>query len=302
MKKEVHDVSPGVSLRRFCILYNSASQFGELPEASRAPHSDEGFGRRPRGDKERAMRFENKVVLVTGGNVGIGRATALAFAKQGAKVVVSARREPEGIAAVKEIQAAGGAAAFVRADVALEADVQALIGQVKKLYGRLDVVFNNAGVEGKVGPIETLTAKDFDDTFAVNVRGSWLVLKYALPLLRESKGVVINNGSVVADIGMAGTSVYAATKGAIATLTRAAAIEVAKEGVRVNSVSPGPIETDMGARFFGTLDNMRGFASTSVPIGRTGQPNDIAEAVLYLASASFVTGQTLTVDGGLISQ
>ena len=249
-------------------------------------------------------RFEGKVVLVTGGSVGIGRATALAFAREGAKVVISARREAEGIAAVKEIQAAGGSASFVRADVASDSDVAAMVAHAVAKFGQLDVVFNNAGIEGKIGPIETLGAADFDETFGVNVRGSWLVMKHALPHLTATKGAIVNNSSVVADLGMAGTTIYAASKGAITTLTRTAAIEFAKSGVRVNGVSPGPIQTDMGARFFGSLDNMRGFAQSSVPLGVPGAPNDIAEAVLYLASAQagFLTGQTLTIDGGMLSQ
>ena len=249
-------------------------------------------------------RFEGKVALVTGGNVGIGRATAEAFAREGAKVVVSARREVEGIAAVKSIRDAGGEATFFRADVASEADVAALVAHVIHKYGQLDVVFNNAGIEGKLGPIATLRAADFDETFAVNVRGSWLVIKHAAPHLATTKGAIVNNASVAADVGMAGTTIYASSKGAIETLTRTAAIELIPTGVRVNAVSPGPIETDMGQRFFGTLDNMRTFASTSVPVGVPGRVEDIAEAVLYLASseARFVVGQTLTVDGGLASQ
>ena len=249
-------------------------------------------------------RFEGKVVLVTGGSVGIGLATALAFAREGAKVVVSARREVEGIAAVKQIQSAGGLANFVRADVALEADVVAMVAHTVKAFGKLDVVFNNAGVEGKLGPIETLGVADFDETFGINVRGTWLVMKHALPHLTATKGAIINNSSVAADLGMAGTTIYAASKGAITTLTRTAAIEFVKAGVRVNAVSPGPIQTDMGARFFGSLDNMRGFAKTAVPLGVPGVPADIAEAVLFLASpqASFGVGQTLTIDGGLLSQ
>jgi NAD(P)-dependent dehydrogenase (short-subunit alcohol dehydrogenase family) len=249
-------------------------------------------------------RFESKVVLVTGGNVGIGKAAALAFAREGAKVVVAARRESEGVAAVKEIQAAGGTASFVRADVASEKDVANMIASTVKAFGKLDVVFNNAGIEGKLGPIGTLSASDFDETFGVNVRGTWLVMKHALPHLTETKGTIVNNSSVAADLGMAGTTIYAASKGAVTTLTRTAAIEFIKAGVRVNAVSPGPIETDMGARFFGSLDNMRGFAKTAVPLGIPGSPADVAEAVLYLASpaSSFVVGQTLTVDGGMLSQ
>jgi len=249
-------------------------------------------------------RFEKKVVLVTGGSVGIGKATALAFAREGAKVVVAARRENEGVAVVKAIQASGGNASFVRADVSVEADVASMVAHVVKTFGKLDVVFNNAGVEGKLGPIGTLDVADFDATFAVNVRGTWLVMKHALPHLTETKGTIVNNSSVAADLGMAGTTIYAASKGAVTTMTRTAAIEFIKAGVRVNAVSPGPIETDMGARFFGSLDNMRGFATTAVPLGIPGVPDDIAEAVLYLASSqsSFVVGQTLTVDGGMLSQ
>lgn len=249
-------------------------------------------------------RFENKVVLVTGGNAGIGKATAIAFAREGAKVLVAARRESEGVAVAKQIQADGGTASFVRADVSVEADVAAMVAYAVKTFGKLDVVFNNAGVEGKLGPIETLGAADFDETFGVNVRGTWLVMKHALPHLTETKGTIVNNSSVAADLGMAGTTIYAASKGAVTTMTQTAAIEFIKAGVRVNGVSPGPIETDMGSRFFGSLDNMRGFAKTAVPAGIPGAPADIAEAVLYLASAQsrFVVGPTLTVDGGMLSQ
>ena len=248
-------------------------------------------------------RFVDKVVLVTGGNVGIGRAAALAFAAEGAKVVISARREVEGVAVVKEIQKAGGIASYVRTDVAVEADVVGAIAHTIKTYGQLDVLFNNAGIEGKNAPIADLTTADFDQVFGVNVRGLWLAIREALPHLKKTRGVIVNNSSVVADIGFAGTTLYSATKGAVHALTRAAAIELMKEGVRVNAVAPGPIETDMGARFFGSLDNLRGFAQT-LPAGSSGQPADIAAAVLYLASpeSRFVVGQILTVDGGLSAQ
>lgn len=208
-------------------------------------------------------RFENKVVLVTGGSVGIGLGAAEAFAREGAKVVIAARREAEGIDAVKKIHAAGGTAIFVRADVAVEADVIAMVSQAVAKFGGLDVVFNNAGVEGNVGPIGTLEASDFDHVFDVNVRGTWLVMKHALPHLEKSKGSIVNNSSVVADVGMAGTTLYAASKGAVKTMTRTAAIEFIQRGVRVNAVSPGPIVTDMGSRFFGSIENMQAFARTS---------------------------------------
>lgn len=248
--------------------------------------------------------FQNKVVLVTGGSVGIGRASALAFAAAGAAVVVAARREAEGVAVVKAIEAAGGRGSFVRADVSNEADVVAMVAHTIAKWGRLDVLVNNAGIEGKVGPIDTLTAADLDETFGVNVRGTWSSMKHALPHLTQSKGNIINLTSVVADIGMAGTSIYAASKGAVSTMTRATAMEFIKSGVRVNAVSPGPVETDMGARFFGSIDNMRGFAEANVPAGAAAQPADIAAAVLFVASndARFMVGQIVTVDGGLSVQ
>ncbi len=247
-------------------------------------------------------RFDGKVALVTGGSSGIGEATALAFAREGAKVVIAARREEEGVKVAKAIQAAGGTASFVRTDVSKEADITAAVAHAVKTYGQLDVLFNNAGIEGKNGPIAELSGVDFDATFLTNVKAVWLLMKHALPHLAKTKGAIVNNGSVVADIGMAGTTLYSASKGAVHTLTRTAAIEFIKSGVRVNAVSPGPTLTDMTGRMFGSQDNFRAFAKSAVPAGSPGRVEDIAEAVLYLASAPFVVGQLLTVDGGLTAQ
>jgi NAD(P)-dependent dehydrogenase (short-subunit alcohol dehydrogenase family) len=246
-------------------------------------------------------RFADKVVLVTGGTSGIGREAAKAFAREGAKVVITGRREKEGQAVVAEIKEQGGQASFARGDVGIEEEVIAILDHTIAAFGRLDVVFNNAGSEGRLGPIENATSSDFDEVFRTNVRGTWLVMKHALPHLRRSGGSIVNNSSVVADIGIAGTTIYSASKGAVHSLTRSAAIEFIKSGVRVNAVSPGPIETDMASRFFGSIENARGFAQTAVPAGVAGQASDIAEAVLYLASpaARFVVGQIQTVDGGL---
>jgi NAD(P)-dependent dehydrogenase (short-subunit alcohol dehydrogenase family) len=249
-------------------------------------------------------RFSGKVVLITGGNAGIGRATALLFAHEGAKVVVAARREDEGIAAVKEIQKAGGTATFVRTDIAKESEIAAAVAHAVKSYGRIDVLFNNAGIGGKNGPIQELAAADFDETFDVNVRGTWLFIKHALPELVKTGGNVVNNSSIVGDVGIAGMSVYSASKGAVNTLTRSLAIELIKQGVRVNAVSPGPIATEMAMKMFGGEANLQGFAKGIVPVGSAGVADDIAHAVLYLASpeAKFVVGQILTVDGGLTAQ
>ena len=245
-------------------------------------------------------RFESKVVLVLGGNAGIGLAAAEAFAREGAKVVVAARREAEGVKVVQAIQKAGGTAKFIRADVATEADVKAAIDGTVKEFGQLDVLFNNAGIEGKNGPIGTLGASDFDETFGVNVKGTWLAMKHALPHLAKTKGTIVNNGSVVGEVGFANASIYSATKGAVHALTRAAAIEFIPQGVRVNAVAPGPIETDMAARMYGSLDAFRANFKPQVPAGGPGVVEDIAEAVLYLASpdSRFVVGQALLVDGG----
>ena len=249
-------------------------------------------------------RFESKVVLVLGGNAGIGRATAEAFAREGAKVVVAARREEQGVAVVQAIQKAGGTAKFIRADVAKEADVKAAVEGTLKEYGQLDVLFNNAGIEGKNGPIGTLGTADFDETVGVNVRGTWLGMKHALPHLVKTRGSIINNSSVVAAVGFADSSIYAASKGAVDALTRAAAIEFIPQGVRVNAVAPGPIETDMPARMFGSVDAFRAYFKSQVPAGGPGAVEDIAESVLYLASpeAKFVVGQILTVDGGFTAR
>ena len=249
-------------------------------------------------------RFESKVVLVTGGSSGIGKATAEAFAREGAKVVVSARREKEGVEVVKGIQAAGGTAKFIRADVAVDAEVKALIDQTVAAYGRIDVLFNNAGIEGKNGPLSSFEGKDIDETFGVNVRGLLLATKYALPHLTKSKGNIVNNGSVVAEIGFPNAAIYSATKGAVHALTRAAGIEFISKGVRVNAVAPGPIETDMATRVFGGVEALRAVAKQTVPVGTPGAVDDIAAATLYLASpeSRFVVGQVLVVDGGLTAR
>jgi len=249
-------------------------------------------------------RFEGKVALVTGGSSGIGRATALAFAREGAVVVVAARREAEGQGTVSAIEKQGGEASFVRTDVSSEKEVRAAIEYTVKRHGRLDVLFNNAGVEGKNAPIAELDGADFDHTFGVNVKAVWLAMKHALPHLARTHGTIVNNGSVVADIGLAGTTIYSASKGAVHTLTRTAAIEFLPAGVRVNAVAPGPTQTDMAVRTFGSPDNLKAFAKARVPAGSAGRPEDIAETVLYLASpeASFLVGQIVTVDGGVTAQ
>jgi NAD(P)-dependent dehydrogenase (short-subunit alcohol dehydrogenase family) len=248
--------------------------------------------------------FTNKVVLVTGGTSGIGKATAIAFAKAGAKVVLSGRREAEGQAVVKEITAAGGTAKFVRADIALEADVKNLVEQTVATYGRLDAAFNNAGVES-MKPLLEVTEADYRRTFDTNVWGVLTSMKYEIPaMLKNGGGAIVNTSSVAGHIGLAGASVYIGTKHAVEGLTKAAALEFGKQGIRINAVAPAVIETDMVDRFAGKEGPMREYLASLHPIGRTGQPREIADVVLFLCSdaASFMLGESVKVDGGLTAQ
>lgn len=250
-------------------------------------------------------RFSGKVVLVTGGTSGIGKATALAFAREGAKVVVSGRREKEGLAVVEEIKKGGGTAHFVQADVAKEADVKRLVDETVAKFGRLDVAFNNAGVE-VLGPLAEVTEEDYRRVFDINVWGVIASMKHEIPaLLKSGGGAIINTSSIVGHIGMGGASVYVATKHAVEGLTKVAALEYAKQGIRVTAVAPAAIETDMIDRFTGGRDSDQGKGLAAMhPVGRMGRSEEIAEAVLYLASdgAKFTTGISLAVDGGFLSQ
>ncbi|MDI1312447.1 SDR family oxidoreductase [Prosthecobacter sp.] len=249
--------------------------------------------------------FQNKVVLITGATSGIGKTSALAFAKAGAKVIVSGRREAEGQAVVTEIKAAGGEATFVKADVAVEADVEALVAKTVETYGRIDVAFNNAGIE-LTGPIVDVVEADYRRTFDINVWGAITSMKHEIPvMLKQGGGVIINTSSVAGHVGMAGASVYVASKHAVEGLTKAAALEYAKQGIRVNAVAPAAIETDMMNRFTGGgNEEALAYMRSLHPVGRLGRSEEIANAVLFLASdaASFITGTSLNVDGGLLAQ
>tara|TARA_R110002096_G_scaffold38098_9_gene105544 strand:+ start:156 stop:905 length:750 start_codon:yes stop_codon:yes gene_type:complete len=249
--------------------------------------------------------MKDKVVLITGATSGIGKATALKFGAAGAKVVVSGRRETEGRAVVDAIKADGGEATFVRADVANEDDVKALVAKTVETYGRLDVAFNNAGVES-MSPTTDATQDDYQRLFDINVWGVLSSMKHEIPaMLKNGGGAIINTSSIVGHVGMAGASVYVASKHAVEGLTKSTALEYAQEGIRINAVAPAAIETDMIDRFAGEEGSeMRAGLTSMHPVGRMGMADEIADAVLFLASdaSSFVTGTSLKVDGGFLSQ
>jgi NAD(P)-dependent dehydrogenase (short-subunit alcohol dehydrogenase family) len=243
------------------------------------------------------------VVLITGALTGIGRATAVAFAHEGARLVVSGRREEEGQVLAKELRGLGAEAEFVKADVRKDEDVRKLVDKTISRFGRLDVAVNNAGTEGQPGPLTEQTAETYAATFDSNVLGVVLSLKHELRAMYPQKsGSIINVSSVVGHVGFAGVSIYVASKHAVEGLTKSAALEAAGTGVRVNAVAPGPIETPMLNRFVGSEENKKGFLQ-HIPLKRAGTPDEVAQTILFLASdkASYVTGQSIGVDGGRLA-
>jgi len=251
-----------------------------------------------------SMTFAGRVAVVTGAGAGIGRATALAFAEQGLTVVVSDVDVVGGEATVRQIEASGGTAVFVRCDVTQEADVQHLMEQTISAFGRLDYAFNNAGIEIERGRLADGTLDMFDAIMAVNVKGVWLCMKYQLPLMVAQGGGVIVNAASVAGLGAAPKmSIYAASKHAVIGLTKSAAIEYAKKKVRVNAVCPAVIDTDMFRRAYEADPRKADYAAAVHPVGRIGTVEEVASAVLYLCSegAAFITGHALAVDGGAMA-
>jgi NAD(P)-dependent dehydrogenase (short-subunit alcohol dehydrogenase family) len=247
-------------------------------------------------------RFSGKIVLVTGSGEGIGRETALAFAAEGATVIVSDRNSATGQATLADVQRAGSSASrFIAADVSEPAQVDALFDAIGQHYGHLDIAINNAGVEGLVAPIEAQTDANFAHVIDVNVKGTFLCMRAAVRMMKpRGVGVIINFASIAAHVGFAGLSVYAASKHAILGMTKAAALENARDGIRVAAISPGLVDTEMLARFVGhDAANKKAFED-AVPIGRSCTAIEIARGVLFLASedGALLVGQTLNLDGG----
>ncbi|MGB7892324.1 MAG: SDR family oxidoreductase [Microcoleus sp.] len=275
------------------------------------------------------MILQDKVALVTGGTSGIGRETAIAYAQQQAKVVVAGRRIDEGEETVRLIQDAGGEAIFVQADITKEADVKAMVDKTVDVFGRLDIAFNNAGMGGENPSLIEQTEAEYDRTMNVNVKGVWLSMKYEIAqMLKQGSGSIVNMASAVGVVALPNILLYTASKHAVIGLTKAAALQYAKAGIRINAVAPGSIQTDMfeaaalqyakaGIRinvvapgaiqtdmFEAVTDEAKAYLTGLHPIGRIGTPLEVANAVLYLSSdlASFTTGATLLVDGGFVAQ
>ncbi|MDX1920886.1 MAG: SDR family oxidoreductase [Candidatus Caenarcaniphilales bacterium] len=253
------------------------------------------------------FNLKDKVALITGGTSGIGKATAVLFAEAGAQVVVSGRREEQGQQVVSEITAAGGKAKFIKCDVSDESSVKNLIKTTVETFSKLNIAFNNAGIEqDPMLPITETSTQEYQKVMNTNVFGVWLCMKYEIPeMLKSGGGSIINTSSIAGHSGMPGFGVYVASKHAVEGLTKSTALEFADKGIRVNTVSPGAILTDMVERFTGGSDSDMGKSVASMhPMGRMGKPNEIASAVLYLASdaSSFTTGTSLSVDGGWLAK
>lgn len=248
------------------------------------------------------MNFQGKVVLITGGSSGMGRAAAIAFAKAGANVVVAARRVQESSETVRLLKDTGGEATFIQTDVSRSEEIAALIDKTVDIYGRLDCAFNNAGTEGKFAPITELTEGDWEYAMSANLKAVWLCMKYEIAqmLQQVSGGAIVNTSSWLAKGGLVGSTIYSASKGGLDGMVRPAALEYASQGIRINNINPGIIDTEMLRRFFKPEDEAAQQFINHIPAKRLGTSEEVAETVLWLCSdaASYITGQTISVDAG----
>jgi NAD(P)-dependent dehydrogenase (short-subunit alcohol dehydrogenase family) len=249
--------------------------------------------------------FKDKVVIVTGASFGIGKATALAFAREGAKLVISDVRDEEGEQLAEQIRKQGNECIYVHCDISKPAEVQNMVRETVDRFGRLDIAYNNAGIEGEMGFIADGSEENFDRVIGINLKGVWACMKYEIPeMLKNKKGAIVNCSSIAGVVGSQRLPVYVASKHGVNGLTKNAALEYAGQGIRVNSVCPAGVHTPMLDRIVATSPGLEDQMNAMHPIGRVAQPEEIAEAVLYLCSdrASFVTGHELMVDGGFTAQ
>lgn len=243
-------------------------------------------------------RLEGKTVLVTGGGSGIGEAAAMAFAHEGASLVLAARREEELRRVADRIEELGGTAMTVSVDLTDDGAAEHLVGKVLERFGALDAAFNNAGTLGPQKPIHKLEAADFDAVMAINLRSVWLLMKHEVTAMRAAgSGVIVNTGSFVAAASTPGTSIYAASKAALEAMVRAVALEAGADGIRVNNIAPGVVQTPMSA---GLPDGLADRLANQAALKRLGEPADIGDVAVWLCTdaARFITGQTILVDGG----
>ena len=249
--------------------------------------------------------FENKIALVTGGSYGIGKATAIAFAQRGAKVVIADWMEDPNQDVIKTIQALGTVVLFVKCDVSNSSQVKALVEKTVSTFGRLDYAFNNAGIEGASAATHECTEENWEKVIGVNLKGVWLCMKYEIAqMLKQGKGAIVNNASIAGLVGFQNIPAYVASKHGVIGLTQNAALEYAKSGIRVNTVCPGVIKTPMIDRFTGKSKEVEKQFENMEPVGRLGTPEEVAEAVVWLCSdaSSFITGDAIPVDGGWVAQ
>ena len=253
------------------------------------------------------MRLRDKVAIITGGSSGIGQATALLFAKEGAKIVIASRNPEEGSKTVDMIKKEGGKAVFIKTDVSKELEVKNLVESTVKIFGKIDILYNNAGIE-LAKPVTETTEAEWDSVLNINLKGVFFGCKYAIPhMLKNGKGSIINTASAAGIVGFPNLAAYCASKGGIVLLTKEMALDYARQGIRVNAICPGAIMTPMLERFFEKAPDpalVKKQMADSHPMGRLGKPEEIANTALFLASdeSSFITGHALLVDGGMTAQ
>lgn len=254
--------------------------------------------------KNETLQFDGKVALVTGGSVGIGKASAIAYAQKGAAVVICSRNQELGEETAHHITEVGGEVIYIKADVSKAKDVEALINETVKHYGRLDYALNNAGINPTFAPITDWDEDSWDSVINTNLKGVWLCMKFEIPMIKKNGGAIVNMASVFGMVGFPEASVYIASKSGVVGLTKSAALEYAKSGIRINAICPGVIRTPLVESLIESDPQAESQLSGLHPMGRMGTPEEIAEAVVWLSSdaASFVTGHTMIIDGGVFAQ